>query len=306
MAKVKIVLAGSGPFGIPSFDRICSHFDVIGVITHVDRPKGRGYKLSPTPVALWAKERELRVWKLSSIKEFTPVGDILVVIDCGFIIPRSVIDSYPLGVIALHPSLLPRYRGAAPIRRVIMAGERKTGVTTFFVNERVDAGDIILQEETYIGEKETYGELVERLSRIGAELVERTLVLISEGRAPRIPQDENLATYAPKIKKEERVIDWNAPAESIERLVRALCPYPGALTRFRGRILKVLEVEAIDKNTVFGEPGSVLEVFKEGVKVAAGKGIVLVRKVQPEGKRCMNVREFCCGYKPARGEILGK
>ncbi len=306
MAEVKIVLAGSGSFGIPSFDRICNRFEVLGVITHVDKPKGRGYKLSPTPVALWAESRKLKVWKLSSVKEFAPVGDILVVIDCGFIIPRSIIDFYSHGVVALHPSLLPKYRGAAPIRRAIMAGEKKTGLTTFFVNEKIDAGDIILQVETNIRERETYGELAERLSHMGADLIEETLVMISEGRAPRVPQDDSFATYAPKIKKEERIINWDASAEFIERLVRALCPQPGALTKFRGRLLKILEVEIVDGGAPVGRAGTVLDVVREGVIVATGKGMVLIKRVQPEGRKCMGVKEFCCGYKPVRGEVLGK
>jgi len=300
---VKVLLAGSGIFAIPSFERVCDKFDVIGVLTQVDRPKGRGYRLSPTPVASWAEGQGLKVWKLSSLKDFSPEGDLMLIIDCGFIIPRKIIEAYPLGVVALHPSLLPKYRGADPIRRAIISGETETGVTTFFVNEKIDAGDIILQKSTEIGERETYGELCNRLALIGADVVEETLVMVVEGRAPRIPQKDEEATYAPKLKKEDRFINWFLPAIQIDRLIRALAPEPGALTYFRGKLLKILEAEVLCERT--GKPGEILDVSKEGVLVSTGNGALLIKKLQPESKKCMRVNEFLCGYKPLRGEILG-
>lgn len=303
MEKVKIVLAGSGLFALPSFERVCKSFKVIGVITQIDRPKGRGYKLSPTPVATWASSRNLQVWKLSSIKEFSPVGDLMLIIDCGFIIPRGIIEAYPLGVVALHPSLLPKYRGAEPIRRAIIAGEKETGVTTFFVDERVDAGDIILQRAIQLKGRETYGELLERLSQIGADLVEESLRLIAEGKARRFPQREEEATYAPKLTKEERFIRWDLSAEHIDRLVRALNPEPGASTLFRGKLLKVLEVEPSDIGN--GKPGEILDVSRDKMIIATGTQALCLKLVQPEGRRIMSISEFICGYKPKRGEFLG-
>ncbi|KUK14192.1 MAG: methionyl-tRNA formyltransferase [bacterium] len=305
MGKVKIVLAGSGKFGIPSFDRVCRAFDVIGVITQKDKPKGRGYRLSPTPVAIWAENKGLRVWKLSSIREFSPVGDLLLIIDCGFIIPRDIIEAYPQGVIALHPSLLPKYRGPDPIRRVLLSGETETGVTTFFVTDRVDAGDIILQEKVRIGERCSYGELFSILAEKGAELVEKTLDLIRLGNVIRKPQSDEEATYAPKLRKEDRFINWSQSSVYIDRLIRALSPEPGALTTFRGRLLKVFESEPVIKGCN-GLPGEVVDIKEEGIMVCTGEGALLIKKLQPEGKRVMFATEFCCGYKPLRGEVLGK
>ncbi|MCS7233841.1 MAG: methionyl-tRNA formyltransferase [Synergistetes bacterium] len=302
---MRIVLAGSGIFGIPSFERISEKFDVIGVITQIDKPKGRGYKLSPTPVAIWAEHKGINVWKLSSIKDFSPLGDLMVIIDCGFIIPRNIIESYPLGVIALHPSLLPKYRGPEPIRRALLAGEKETGLTTFFVNERVDAGDIILQKRIIIGEKTYYGELFRKLAEEGANLVEETITLIGLGKAPRTPQSEEEATYAPKFSKEERIINWSLSAEYIDKLVRALSPEPGAITNFRGKLLKILEVEFI-KEHYKCYPGEVLSVSREGILVCTGENSLLIKRLQLEGKREMSAIEFCCGYNPLRGEILGK
>jgi len=306
VGEVRIVLAGSGPFGIPSFERVYKIFDVIGVITQVDKPKGRGYLLCPTPVASWAEGKGLRVWKLSSIKEFSPIGDLLLIIDCGFIIPRNIIEAFPKGVIALHPSLLPKYRGPDPIRRVLLAGERETGVTTFFVNEKVDAGDIILQRKVEIGERWSYGELFTVLSEEGAKLVEETLSLLESGNVIRKPQSEEDATYAPKLKKEKRIIDWRKPSLYIDRLIRALSPTPGALTTFRGRILKVLEAEPVVDEFSGASPGEILGVDRRGIIVSAGEGALCLKRVQPEGKKVMLSSEFCCGYKPLRGEILGK
>lgn len=305
MGKVKIVLAGSGLFGIPSFERISGKFDIIGVITQIDKPRGRGYKLSPTPVASWAEGKGLVVWKLSSIKDFSPVGDLMLIIDCGFIIPRDIIEAYPLGVIALHPSLLPKYRGPEPIRRALLAGEKETGVTTFFVSEKVDAGDIILQKKIKVEDRTYYGELFKKLSEEGANLVEETLNLIVLGRATRFPQSEEEATYAPKFKKEERVINWDLPADYIDRLVRALSPDPGAITSFRGKLLKVLEVEPVD-GCYGGVPGEIISISKTGILVRAGKNAILIKKLQLEGRREMNASEFCCGYKPLISEVLGK
>lgn len=305
MGEMRIVLAGSGFFGIPSFERVSKVFEVIGVITQVDKPKGRGYKLSPTPVASWAESKGLKVWKLSSIKDFSPIGDLMLIIDCGFIVPRDIIEAYPLGVIALHPSLLPKYRGPEPIRRVLLSGEKETGITTFFVSERVDAGDIILQKKVEIEDRTCYGELFRRLSEEGANLVEETLSLVALGKAPKIPQSEKEATYAPKLKKEERVINWNLPADYIDRVVRALSPEPGAITSFRGKLFKILEAEPI-KGCYKGSPGEIIDTNERGILVCTGKDALLVKKVQLEGRREMGAIEFCCGYKPLKSEVLGK
>ena len=297
---MRIVFVGTSEFGIPVLEELAEKHEIPLVITQPDRPKGRGRKLSPTPIKEAAQRLGLRIIQPERISEAEDAirkiqPDVLLVVSYGQIIPKSILEIPKIGPINIHPSLLPKYRGAAPIQRVIMNGERETGVTIMWMNERLDAGDILLQESTPIDPEENYGSLHDRLSKMSARLTVKALQLLERGEAPRIPQDEDKATYAEPITKEETVIDWKEPAEKIHNLVRALSPKPGAqafISRNRFKIYKTRLSEGE------GEPGSILvKDIKRGIlKIACREKSVEILEIQPEGKRVMDVASFLRGY----------
>ncbi len=297
---MKVVFVGTSEFGIPCLEALISKHQVPLVISQPDRPRGRGRKLLPTPVKEAALRLGLKVEQPERIKDaagaIEETGcDVLVVVSYGQIIPREILDIPKEGPLNVHPSLLPRYRGAAPIQRAIMNGEKRTGVTIMWMNERLDAGDIFLQREVEIGENETYGELHQRLAELSARMLLEALDLIEAGRAVRIPQDESLATYAKPISKEETRIDWSLPAERLHNLVRALSPKPGAQATISGMRVKIYRTEP---GELSGTPGEVLvKDPKAGVlEVACGAKSLRILEIQPEGKKIMDAASFLRGY----------
>ena len=281
------------------------------VVTRPDRPQGRGMRLTGSPVKEWAGGRDLPVWQPDSLREESFLErvrrldpEVVVTAAFGRLLPPVLLALPRQGCINLHASLLPRYRGAAPVQRALMAGEERTGVTTFWMDAGMDTGDIILQEAVAIRPEETAGELLERLGVLGGALLVRTLRLVEAGRAPRVPQNPTLASAAPPIGREEEEIRWDLSARRVGDLVRALNPAPGARTRRGDALLKVWRASVVEAGSL-GPPGTVLGADWEGIRVAAGRGAVLLRQVQPAGGRSMEAAAYALGHPFLPGERLG-
>ena len=299
---MRILFMGTPQFAVPSLERLYESFEIVGIITQPDRPAGRGKRLRPPPVKLLAQELGLPVHQPERIRDFVErikalKPDCIVVVAYGKILPREILDIPPYKVINLHASLLPKYRGAAPIQRALMAGEETTGNTVMLVNERMDAGDILSQEEIPIDEEDNLETLSDKLSRKGANLLVKTLSMWFERKITPILQNEEEATYAPPIQKEELRICWKAPARSVRDRVRGL--YPNTYTFFRGERLKILKVRVSDGS---GEPGEVID--PERFEVACGEGSVeILELTTPKGRR-VSRDEFLRGYSVSKGELL--
>jgi methionyl-tRNA formyltransferase len=310
---MRIVFMGTPDFAIPSLEKLHqSKHQIVGVVTVPDKPKGRGQKVSESAVKMFAGEQKLKVLTpadlkdqsfLERLKELKP--DLIVVVAFR-ILPEGVFSLPPLGTINLHASLLPRYRGAAPINWAIINGETKTGLTTFFIRKKVDTGDIILQKEIGIGPEENFGELYDRMAQLGAEVLLETVGLIERGEVRVSRQDDALATAAPKITPEHCLLDWSKTADQIRNQIRGLAPSPGAFTFFRGKNLKLLKAEAIGKEFFEEDFGRIVKPEqKERVWVSTRRGVLSLLEVQPEGKRRISVEEFVRGYHVELGERLG-
>ena len=305
---MRALFLGSDPWSVPSLQAL-SHapqIDLVLVVTRAPRPAGRGSVLTSTAVALAARKAGLPLLEvetvragagLTGLREARP--DMLVVVAYGEILPGEVLGVPTLGAVNLHFSLLPRWRGAAPVQRAILAGDLTTGVTTMLIDSGLDTGPILLQRKEPIRPDDDSGTLGARLATLGAELLVETLERWA-GLTPE-PQDGALATSAPKLGAEERWVDWDDAAEAIVRRVRALAPEPGASARFRGKVLKVLSAETMDGA---GEPGRIVAAGKQGFVVAAGRGAVRPLEVAPEGRRRMSGQEFVRGSRPEPGEKL--
>ncbi len=311
---LRIAFVGTAEFAVPTLHTLAQGEDkVVAVFTRPDRPAGRGRRLRPPPVkraaetlglAVRQPERVSRGEGLQALRSARP--DLMVVCAFGEILGEDALAVPPLGAINLHASLLPRYRGAAPIQRALMAGERATGVTVQWMTRDMDAGDILLQREAVIGEEEDCAGLHERLAALGAEATMESVALIRQGAGPRIPQNDEQATYAPAIGKDELVIDWGGRAETLGRLIRALSPRPGARTTRSDEMLKILGARQGKKAAGEGGiPGRIMELGSDGFWVATGDGCLLVTRVQPAGRRAMSAPDYVKGYRLRAGERLG-
>ena len=308
--KAKIVFMGTPEFAVPSLDILVKNgFNVACVVTVPDKPQGRGLKLSQSEVKKYALEHNLPILQPEKLKdekfikyleELSP--DIIVVVAFR-ILPREVYSLAKLGAFNLHASLLPKYRGAAPINWAIINGETKTGVTTFFLDDKVDTGNIIFQEEVDINSDETAGDLHDKLMQIGANLVLKTVHAILNNNAPRIQQSDLKATPAPKIFKEHCKIDWNNPMEKIHNLIRGLSPYPAAFTTYKGKIIKIYKSEKTNTKVDL-LPGSVL-VTKEDLFVACNDSYLKIIELQLEGKKRLKTEEFLRGFNFQKEDTLG-
>ena len=312
MPKPNILFMGTPEFAVPSLEKLVGQgYPVIAVVTQPDRPKGRGKQLAPPPVKVWAEEHHLPVLQPERVKdqEFMDAfrrlkPDLVAVAAFGQILPKGILDLPPLGCINVHPSLLPKYRGAAPLNWTIIRGETATGVTIMRMDEGMDSGDILIQEETPLGPEETFGELQDRLAERGADLLLKTIGMVTDGTVRRTPQDHASATFAPRLKKENGVIDWHRHADEIVRLIRGLSPSPCAYSFLQGRTLKIFSAAA-RKSPIGQIPGTVLAVTPEGLPIAAGEGLVFLREVQAEGKKRMPVQDFLRGVRLRPGDRLG-
>lgn len=310
---MRIVFMGTPRFAVLSLSRLFEDgHDLAAVVTQPDKPSGRGRDIAASPVKLLALDKGLAVLQPQNVNQDETVShiaslrpELIVVVAFGAILRKPLLELPSLGCINLHASLLPRLRGMAPVNWAIIRGNRTTGVTTMWMNEKVDAGEMIFQREVSILPEETAGELEERLARVGSELLSETLRSVKNGTAPRIPQDISLKSYAPGLKKEDGIVDWSKSAGELHNHVRGMTPWPGAQTRFKGEELKIIRTE-IRSPAGHNEPGSVLSVSeKGGIEVGAGQGTLALLVVQPSGKRPMSAADFARGRRLSKGDRLG-
>ena len=301
MNNLKIVFMGTPDFAVPCLKTLNENYEVIAVITQPDRPKGRGQKLTPSPIKEYALEHNLTVLQPEKIKTSETeeqlkklAPDLIVVVAFGQILSKAILDIPQLGCINVHASLLPKYRGAAPIHWSIINGETKTGITTMYMDVGLDTGDMILKEEVSISSKMNTGELHDTLMNIGAKTLLQTIKQIAEGSVVRNKQNDAEASYAPLLTKELERINWLLPAQEIYNLVRGLNPWPVAFSIFKGKKLKIWQTKVID-NVTIGEIGTVLSLTETGFTVQTGKGILEILELQPESKRKMTAKDFVCG-----------
>jgi len=313
---VRVVFFGTPEFAVPSLDAVLAESEVVAVVTQPDRPRGRGLRVAPPPVAVAATQYALDVRQPESIRApaflealRTLAPDLLVVVAYGRFIPEPALAISRLGGINLHPSLLPRYRGAAPIPRAIAAGERETGVTVLHLSEEMDAGDVIAQRAVPIAPDDTTATLEPRLAREGAAVLAEAVRLLDRGLAPRRPQDPAQATFAPKLRREEALIRWSDPASRVVNLVRAFDPWPVASTLVGGEPLKVWRASVVaDPPGSASVPGTVLRAGGQAppLVVSAGEGAVALHEVQPASGRRMPADAYLRGHPLVPGLVLGE
>jgi methionyl-tRNA formyltransferase len=296
---MRVLFIGTGEIGVPTLEALLkSEHDLIGVVTQPDKPVGRSQKVEPPPIKKALGDRELAILQparikapdaLDGIRELGP--DVIVVMAYGQILPGELLEMPKIACINLHASLLPRWRGAAPIQAAIAAGDPVTGITVMYVDEGLDTGDILLQHKIDIAPNETGGSLHDRLAGIAPVALLKALDLLAKGKAPRVPQDDAVATVASKLKREHGRINWNEPAEVIERKIRAFNPWPSAFTTIESRNLKIFSARIIDRS---GKAGDIVSKENELVIAASDRALSLL-EIQMEGKRRMSAAEFVRG-----------
>ncbi len=308
---MKLIFMGTPEFAVPSLEKLHeSSHEIVAVVTGEDKPVGRGQKIRETPIKIKARELGIPILTPKSLsdKDFVKqlqryAADLFVVVAFR-ILPVSVFTISPKGTINLHASLLPKYRGAAPINWAIINGEKETGVTTFFIEEKVDTGEWIFQRKVPIGEKETAGELHDKLSLVGAEVLLETVDAIEKDKAPRIKQVGE-ATRAPKITRETCHLNWAQDARTVFNYIRGLSPYPRAFSLYKGTELKILAAELPDESQkITAKPGEVVEIKKDRIFVACNRGILAITKVQPPNRRPMTTAEYLRGHSVEVGDQL--
>lgn len=295
---MSVFFLGSNAFAVPSLKAIVELGLHPIVITKPDKPAKRGQKISGTDVKEAAQKLGLSIWQPASLNEMIePIKkekpELIVSIAYGGYIPPEILSIPKLGTINLHPSLLPKYRGAAPVERALMAGETETGVTVAYVTHEWDAGDLLAQEKASMDAEADAGSLLNELANQGAGLLKKTLPIVLSEKAKAVPQDSKKATYAPRIKENERLIDWTKSAGEIVNQIRGLSPHRAAQTTFRMKRLNIYKGKEIQAS---GKPGTVLSISSEGPVIAAKKNAVLLFSVKPENKNQMSGRDFVNGY----------
>lgn len=312
---MKIIFMGTPDFSVGTLEALIkAGHEVTLAVTQPDKPKGRGKSMQFPPVKEAAKAHGIEVYQPVKVREEACIehlksyeADIIVVVAFGQILPKEILAMPKYGCVNVHASLLPKYRGAAPIQWAVINGEQITGVTTMRMDEGLDTGDIIMREEVALTPGETGGSLFERLAQTGAELCVRTLTAIENGTARYTPQDDDLATHTKMIKKQLGQIDWKKAAEELERLIRGLNPWPSAYTHLNGKTLKIWKASVQGQpEDVHMEPGTVCEVTKDSLLVQTGQGLLRLLEVQLEGKKRMTVDEFLRGCSVQMGCRLGK
>jgi len=309
-AELRTVFMGTPVFACDTLaGLIAAGLNLVGVYTQPDRPKGRGQKLTPSPVKELAVAHGLPVFQPERLRRPEAVEqlqtlkpDLIVVVAYGQILPQSVLDIPRFGCINVHASLLPKYRGAAPINQAIVDGEGETGITTMLMDAGLDTGAMLVKRALSIGDNETAGQLHDRLARLGRETMEETLRQLLAGELQPQPQDGAQSTYAPLMKKEDGCIDWTLPATAIHNRVRGLDPWPGAYTFLAGELLKVASTCVVAGH---GEPGTVLAASADGVTVACGQGALRIGALQLPGKRRLPASDFLRGQPLPAGTRLG-
>jgi methionyl-tRNA formyltransferase len=303
---------GTSPFAVPSLKILLAKGEnIVGVFTQPDKPQGRGLKIKVSPIKGVALENHLPLFQpakinrdesVEIIKSLSP--DLIVVAAFGQIISQRILDIPRFGSINVHASLLPKYRGAAPINWVIIQGEKKTGITTMLMDKGLDTGNILLQRKLEIFPEENAGELHDRLAFLGAEVLQETVERLKQGGVTPFKQEESEASYAPPLEKEDGVIDWEKPAEKIYNHIRGMNPWPGAFTYLEGRILKVFQAKHVIQDFPH-EPGKVVKTSDEGILVETGEGHILLTEIQLENHKRMSSVLFLRGHPLPTGMRLG-
>ena len=305
---MRIVFMGTPDFAVPSLEALLkSEHQVVGVVTQPDRPKGRGQEVVFSPVKVVCQREGIPVLQplkmkdpafLDALRRWTP--DVIAVTAYGRILPPAILALPPRGCINVHGSLLPKYRGAGPIQWAVIRGEQQTGITTMFMAEGMDTGDMLLQETVEIRADDTAGTLAPRLAEVGGRLLVETLRRLEAGTLTPQPQDDAQATMAPLLKKEDGVVDWTFPAAEIANRVRGLSPWPGAYTYVNGERWVLWRV-AVGLETSGAVPGTVTKVSKDRVEVATGEGTIQLIDIQPSNSRRMTMAQYLAGHRLAEG-----
>jgi methionyl-tRNA formyltransferase len=312
-SRPKIIFMGTPQFAVPTLKALIHEgYEILNVVTQPDRPKGRGRKLTPSPVKILAEESNLTILQQEKLGDnflnllLALKPDLLIVVAFGQIIPGEVLRSARWGGINIHASLLPKYRGSAPIQWAIINSEKKTGITTMCMDEGLDTGPILMQQEVDILEGETAGQLHDRLSSLAPGLLIKTLQGLAKGTVKKRKQDDSLATYAPKLTKEQGLIDWSLPAERLRGLINGLDPWPGAFTYYNEKMLKLFGCFLKDEKQKVLVPGRIKGVTERGLEVETGEGSIIVGEIQSPGKKRLPVKEFLRGSTLDLGNILGE
>ena len=307
--ELRTVFMGTPDFALQTLQGLIdAGCKMVGVYTQPDRPKGRGKKLAPPPVKELAQKHDIPVYQPLKLRQPEAVAelealapDLIVVVAYGQILPKSVLEIPAQGCINVHASLLPKYRGAAPINKAIIDGETETGITTMYMDVGLDTGDMLVKKTLPIGPEETAGELHDRLASLGRETMEETLQQLCAGSLQREVQDDAKSTYASMMKKEDGRIDWSRSAQEIHNHVRGLDPWPGAYTTINGELLKLAETSS---EAAEGKPGSVIEADKDGVCVACGSGSLRIQLLQLAGRKRLAAADFLRGCPLEAGAMM--
>ena len=313
---MKILFMGTPDFALFSLKSLVeyskqSDIEICGVITQPDKPKGRGYAMMPPPVKQYALDAGLDVYQPETLKDeaffellSTLSPDLIAVVAYGKILPKSVIDYPKYGCINVHGSLLPEYRGAAPMQRAIIDGKEKTGITIMYMAEGLDTGDMLLSRELVINENDNFENIHDGLGMLGAEMLVEIIPMLQSGAAIRVPQDDSLSSYAKKITKEDCLVDFSKDAQTVHNLIRGLSPVPLSFTHTpNGKLLKLIESKIADRETPHERIGEVLSLDGK-IEVACAKGSLYIERVLPEGKSRMSAADFIRGRNISVGDIL--
>lgn len=304
---------GTPDFALFSLKGLCENgYNVIGVVTQPDKPKGRGYVLTPPPVKVYALEQNIPVYQPNSLRteEFSSLlaeldPDLIAVVAYGKILPKNVLDYPKYGCVNVHGSLLPEYRGAAPMQRAIIDGKKVTGITTMFMAEGLDTGDMLLKAECEIAENDNFEVIHDRLGALGATLLQKTVDGLEKGEITPIPQDHSKSTHTSKITKEDCLIDFSRDCDTVHNLIRGLSPIPLAFTHTPdGKLLKIVQSEICERESQNSEAGKVLSADNGKIRVACSSGSINILTLLPEGKGRMSAGDFIRGRKISEGDAL--
>lgn len=301
---MRVVFMGTPDFAAASLQKLIDEkYEIVGVFSQPDKPKGRGMAMQSCPVKLLAQAHGLPVFQPESVRTEETLAllrslspDVIAVVAYGKLLPKEILSLPPLGCINVHGSLLPKYRGSAPIQWAVLNGDRVTGVSTMYLSERMDAGDVIFTSETEIGENETSGELFDRLMVMGGELLHRTLQALADGTAPRTPQNEAEASSTRMLDKSMSPIDWTGTPRQIRKWICGLQPWPVATAEIAGQVFRIFAAEETGNHTS-AAPGTILSAGNQGIEFACGNGETLrITQLQAPGKRRMSAAEYLRGH----------
>ena len=310
---MKILFMGTPDFALPTLRALYEGgYEIVGAVTQPDKPKGRGHHLMPPPIKVYALEQNIPVYQPATLKgeEFASLlseldPEMIVVVAFGKILPQNVLDYPKYGCVNVHGSLLPEYRGAAPMQRAIIDGKKVTGITTMLMAAGLDTGDMLLKAEVEIGEDDNFEDIHDRLAECGAKLLIETAEKLERGEITPEKQDDSLSTYAAKIEKSDCLLDFSLDATTLHNLIRGLSPIPLSFTHTSdGKLLKIVESRVVDAEKVPYKPCGAVVSVGEDIKVACGKGILSLLTVVPEGKGRMSAADFVRGRKIAEGDLL--